>query len=91
MSLYTLIETMLGPVLVFAGGFEAPPERTVYGGAILAVALVGHSIVSLREEYASSRAVAADGEAEQGRTSPMHSYNMLDDVKGERELDTIAV
>ena len=41
-SLYTLIETVLGPVFVYVGGFEAPPVLTVYGGTLLLLALLGH-------------------------------------------------
>jgi hypothetical protein len=41
-SLYTLIETVVGPALVYAGGFETPPIYSVYGGVMLFVALAGH-------------------------------------------------
>lgn len=41
-SLYTLIETVIGPVLVYVGGFEPPPLFTVYGGIMLFIALAGH-------------------------------------------------
>ena len=39
-SLMTLIETVLGPIWVWLGGFEAPPTFAVYGGSALAAALV---------------------------------------------------
>eukprot|EP01036_Dinobryon_divergens_P030914 gene30914-40234_t len=48
-SLYFLIETVLGPVWVYLAGYEAPPTFTVYGGAILIVALFFHSVAALRE------------------------------------------
>lgn len=38
-SLYMLIETVLGPVFVWLGGYEAPPTYTIYGGAILLATL----------------------------------------------------
>lgn len=41
-SLYTLIETILGPVWVWLGGYEAPPAMSVYGGIALTVALTIH-------------------------------------------------
>ena len=41
-SLYTLIETVLGPVWVYLGGFEAPPIFAVYGGIALIIALSVH-------------------------------------------------
>jgi hypothetical protein len=41
-SLYTLIETVLGPVWVWLGGFEAPPVSAMYGGSILILALGVH-------------------------------------------------
>lgn len=49
-SMIMLIETVLGPVWVFLGGFEAPPANTVWGGIILVVSLVAHSIASTRIE-----------------------------------------
>lgn len=48
-SLCMLIETILGPVWVYLGGFEAPPQLTVYGGIVLVTALAGHSILQIRE------------------------------------------
>jgi drug/metabolite transporter (DMT)-like permease len=41
-SLYTLIETVLGPVWVFLGGYESPSIYAVCGGAILLIALAVH-------------------------------------------------
>jgi drug/metabolite transporter (DMT)-like permease len=41
-SLYTLIETVLGPVWVYLGGYEAPSLYAVAGGVILLVALAVH-------------------------------------------------
>lgn len=41
-SLYTLIETVLGPVLVWLAGYEAPPFSAVYGGTILVITLAVH-------------------------------------------------
>ena len=41
-SLYTLIETVLGPVWVFLGGYEAPTIYAVIGGALLLAALAVH-------------------------------------------------
>jgi len=48
-SLYTEIETILGPVWVYLGGYEAPPKLTLIGGIILLLSLTIHSILSLRE------------------------------------------
>ena len=41
-SLYTLIETVLGPVWVYLGGYEAPSVYAIAGGVILLVALAVH-------------------------------------------------
>jgi drug/metabolite transporter (DMT)-like permease len=41
-SLFSLIETVLGPVWVWIGGYEAPPLTAVYGGLLLISALAGH-------------------------------------------------
>lgn len=49
-SLITLIETVLGPVWVYLGGYESPPITAVYGGCALVAALAIHSIVALRYE-----------------------------------------
>ena len=49
-------ETVLGPVWVWLGGYEAPPLFAVYGGIMLIVALGTHSIVALRDEAAAARA-----------------------------------
>jgi hypothetical protein len=60
-SLITLIETVLGPVLVFAAGYEKPPATAVYGGSVLAAALVVHSIVALRLEKSQQIPAAIEG------------------------------
>lgn len=44
-SLYSLIETVLGPVWVWLGGYERPPIMSVYGGAALISALTIHRSV----------------------------------------------
>lgn len=49
-SLFFLIETILGPVWVYAAGYEAPPPFTVYGGICIILALACNSILALREE-----------------------------------------
>ena len=48
-SLWMLVETILGPIWVWLGGYEAPPPYTIYGGVILISSLVVHSVVSLRD------------------------------------------
>jgi drug/metabolite transporter (DMT)-like permease len=49
-SLMTLLEILVGPLLVYAAGFEEPPLFSVYGGVMLVVALLLHSLAALREE-----------------------------------------
>jgi drug/metabolite transporter (DMT)-like permease len=51
-SLIFLLETLLGPVWVYLGGYEAPPSTSVYGGAVLIVTLIAHSVVAM--QYDSS-------------------------------------
>lgn len=41
-SLYTLIETVLGPIWVWLGGYEAPPFSAIFGGLALFIALTTH-------------------------------------------------
>lgn len=41
-SLYMLLETILGPVLVFFAGYEKPPMMSIYGGIIIVVALAAN-------------------------------------------------
>ena len=47
--LYSFLETVLGPLWVWLGGFERPPTYTVYGGIVLLIVLGGNSIMSIRE------------------------------------------
>lgn len=44
-SLYTLVETVLGPVWVYLGGYEAPSVYAIAGGVILLAALTVHGYV----------------------------------------------
>ncbi len=39
-ALFLLIETILGPVWVYVGGYESPPQLTLYGGVLLILALM---------------------------------------------------
>jgi drug/metabolite transporter (DMT)-like permease len=48
-SLYIQIITVIAPILVWLGGFEAPPNMTIYGGTILIVALAVNNFLALRE------------------------------------------
>ncbi len=41
-SLIFLLETILGPVWVYLGGYEAPPSSAVYGGGVLILTLIAH-------------------------------------------------
>lgn len=53
-SLMMLIETGVGPVFVFLGGYESPPSSAVYGGCALAAALILHSYVAVQYEMAAT-------------------------------------
>ena len=46
-SLYFMIETVLGPVWVYLAGYEAPPVNTVYGGVILLTAMAVNRCVCM--------------------------------------------
>jgi len=48
-SLFTEIETILGPVWVYLGGYESPPKFTLIGGLLLLSSLSIHSLLTLRE------------------------------------------
>lgn len=41
-SLYFLFETVLGPLWVWLGGYEAPPIYSIYGGAMMITAMAAH-------------------------------------------------
>lgn len=58
-SLFLLIETVLGPVWVWLAIGEQPPSLTVYGGAAVLAAVAGHSWHSLRRQQ--RRAIPAGG------------------------------
>lgn len=47
--LYSFIETILGPLWVWLGGYEAPPIYALYGGAVLLVVLGSNAVLSIRE------------------------------------------
>jgi drug/metabolite transporter (DMT)-like permease len=49
-SLYFLIETIVGPLWVYLAGYEAPPKFTLWGGICLIFALALNSILAMREE-----------------------------------------
>jgi drug/metabolite transporter (DMT)-like permease len=49
-SLYMQVITVFAPVLVYLGGFEAPPLLTIVGGAVLLTALTLNNVLALREE-----------------------------------------
>ena len=44
------IETVLGPLWVWLGGWEAPPANTVYGGVFIVISLCVHEWINLRNE-----------------------------------------
>lgn len=61
-GLISLIETVIGPLWVFAIYGETPPAATLIGGAILIVAVAAHEIVAMREDSlpAPAKAERAD-------------------------------
>lgn len=82
-SLFFLIETILGPVWVFAAGYEAPPPFTVYGGICIILALACNSILALREELPLPDITNVDAN-EDADTSPTNDielspYRMVSD------------
>jgi drug/metabolite transporter (DMT)-like permease len=83
-SMLLLLETLLGPVWVFLGGFEAPPFNTIYGGALLIVTIILHSAYALREENARLKAVA---EAESKAEGEARSENEGKEGKEEEEKE----
>ena len=49
-SLYCLIETVIGPLFVWLGGYEKPGKADFVGGSILLTSLAVNSILGIREE-----------------------------------------
>lgn len=50
-GLVFLLETVLGPFLVWLVLGEEPPLATLVGGGVLVTTLVGHAVLSLREHF----------------------------------------
>lgn len=91
MSMFMLLETLLGPVWVFLGGYEAPPALTVWGGILLVVSLAVHSLLALRDQTAEHNPALEDKaeaseEAGEG-TDRNHRYIDLTLVKLEDGKD----
>lgn len=80
-SLMMLIETVLGPVLVYAAGYEAPPATAVYGGSALAFALIVHSYIALKMEkssdYTSASTKASNPPIEEKKEDITHESTLL--------------
>lgn len=49
-NLAMLLETMLGPLLVWLAGYEAPPAETLYFGSLIILVLFIHGILSRQAE-----------------------------------------
>ncbi len=49
-ALFSLVETVVAPFLIWLAGFEAPPISAIYGGIILLIALAINSYLAMREE-----------------------------------------
>jgi drug/metabolite transporter (DMT)-like permease len=69
-GLVMLLEMVLGPVWVFAAGFETPPQETIWGGLVLLVTLVVYFTYELcweappRPHHDEKKRVADDQEGE---------------------------
>ena len=57
-ALLNPLEAVLGPICVYAAGFEAPSQWTLLGGALLVASLLGHEAWGCR----AGRAAAAASE-----------------------------
>ena len=49
-GIYCLIETVIGPVLVFAAGFEKAPANTIYATIIIVVSVLINAYYTINEE-----------------------------------------
>lgn len=58
-SLFLLIETVLGPLWVWLALGEEPPSLTLIGGAVILGAIAIHSWLQLRESQGNRKAAAA--------------------------------
>lgn len=54
-ALFTLVQTVIGPFIIWLGGFEAPPISAVYGGIIVLIALIVNCYFAIREEKHQER------------------------------------
>eukprot|EP01031_Cornospumella_fuschlensis_P024003 gene24003-29050_t len=76
-SLCTLLETALGPLWVYLGGFETPSVYAIGGGAALIVSLAIHSLLGLYEEE------------QQHHIKKVHAVTALDDSSEEGDGNSI--
>eukprot|EP00607_Mallomonas_marina_P009454 CAMPEP_0182421800 /NCGR_PEP_ID=MMETSP1167-20130531/7297_1 /TAXON_ID=2988 /ORGANISM="Mallomonas Sp, Strain CCMP3275" /LENGTH=199 /DNA_ID=CAMNT_0024599287 /DNA_START=301 /DNA_END=897 /DNA_ORIENTATION=+ len=60
-SMMMLLEVVLGPLWVWLGGYERPPEYTIYGGILVIGSLFINSVLAIREERERAAEVAAAG------------------------------
>jgi len=54
-SLFLLIETILGPTWVWLFLTEAPPDNTLLGGAMIILTITIHSLMSMREHRRTAK------------------------------------
>ena len=57
-ALLMLIETIISPLLVYAAGFEAPPQFTAIGGCSLVLVLGAYFSYELKKEYEEEKKTA---------------------------------
>jgi drug/metabolite transporter (DMT)-like permease len=65
-SLMLLLETVLGPIWVWLVLFERPDDQTLIGGAVVLIALIGHSLISMVETRNRRRRRAVELEPRPG-------------------------
>ena len=61
-GMFYLVETVLAPVWVWIAFSETPTTQTLVGGAVLILALLGHSLWQMRSKSRAARASAAVAE-----------------------------
>lgn len=62
-SLLILLETVLGPLLVWAVLGEVPPDTTLLGGAVVIATLLAHTWFNLRRPHPAAASAAAGSAA----------------------------
>lgn len=76
-SLYCLIETVVGPLFVWLGGYESPGKANFIGGSILLTSLAVNSMLAAREDSFVNVISESESEEKDGDTRNERKEHIL--------------